>query len=302
MSRKKILLVDDEEDFCFFTRLNLEKTGKYKVFAATSGAEGVRLAKQLKPDLIFLDIIMPKMDGGQVAKALLEDELTSEIPFVFVSAVIKKDEITKHGEGIKARDFIAKPVTPEKLIQKIEQLLVHNYCALMESCVSGPLALVPLYAAQHVFLMALFMATLFFASFSTWNTANAGSASSRLTVSARVLPRQSLQMLHHVPRITVTSADIQRGHVDLKSASRIEIKSNGPAGFMIIFQGIEWPFREIHVQGLTNETRISSGNSFVYQAYNRGTVTIELGYRLFITKDAKPGSYGLPRIVGEFLH
>jgi len=63
MDKKKILLVDDEEDFCFFVKLNLERTGKYQVFTATNGMEGIRLAKQLKPDLIFLDIVMPKMGG-----------------------------------------------------------------------------------------------------------------------------------------------------------------------------------------------------------------------------------------------
>jgi len=121
MDKKKILLIDDEEDFCFFVKLNLEKTRKYQVFTATDGMEGVRLAKQLKPDLIFLDIVMPNIDGGQVAEILLEDESTSTIPFVFVTAMVKKDEVVKRGGQIGGRDFIAKPVKPETLIEKIEQ-------------------------------------------------------------------------------------------------------------------------------------------------------------------------------------
>ena len=123
MNKKKILIIDDEEDFCFFVKLNLQKTGKFQVFTATSGAEGVRLAKQLKPDLIFLDIIMPYVDGGRVAESLLEDELTREIPFVFLTAAVRQDEVERQGGRIGGRDYIAKPVTPEKLIKKIEQYL-----------------------------------------------------------------------------------------------------------------------------------------------------------------------------------
>ncbi len=123
MNEKKILLIDDEDDFCFFVKLNLEKTGKYKVFTATRGKEGIRLAKQHRPDLIFLDIMMPEMDGGRVAEILLEDESTSDIPVVFVTAVIRKEEAAESDGQIGGRDFIAKPVTPEKLIEKIEQYL-----------------------------------------------------------------------------------------------------------------------------------------------------------------------------------
>ena len=124
MSRRKILIVDDEYDFCFFVKLNLQKTGKYQVFTATNGVEGISLAKQLKPDLILLDIRMPKMGGTEVAEILLEDESTRTIPFVFVTAMIKNYEITKHGGHIGGRDFIAKPVTPEKLIEKIEKYFI----------------------------------------------------------------------------------------------------------------------------------------------------------------------------------
>ncbi|HOE17387.1 MAG TPA: response regulator [Syntrophorhabdaceae bacterium] len=121
MDKKKILLIDDEDDFCFFVKLNLERTGKYKIFTATDGMEGIRLARQLKPDLIFLDIVMPKMDGGRIAEILLEDESTKKIPFVFVTAVIRKGDLGGHGGKAGGRDFIAKPVKPETLIEKIEQ-------------------------------------------------------------------------------------------------------------------------------------------------------------------------------------
>ena len=123
MSRQKILLIDDEEDFCYFAKLNLEKTGNYTVFTATGGREGIALAGQHKPDLIVLDVMMPRMDGGQVAQALLEDEATRAIPIVFLTAVIREEEVSKSGGRIGGRHFIAKPITPEKLVESIEYYL-----------------------------------------------------------------------------------------------------------------------------------------------------------------------------------
>ncbi len=300
MNRKKILIIDDEDDFCFFVKLNLQKTGKYQVFTATSGMEGISLARQLKPDFIFLDMVMPKMGGTEVAKTLLEDESTRIIPFVFVSAVMKNYEIAKCGGHIGARDFIAKPVTPEKLIEKIEQMLMDHYCSLVQSCVEGPSMLMCFFTAQHMLLVTLFSATLFLASISVENAASASSDATQVTVSAKVLARSNLKMLHHVPAITITGTDIRRGYIDMKSAARMEIKSNKSGGLSLIFQGIAWPFREIHVKGLANESQISPGNTFVYQSYNHGTITIELDYRLFFIGGAKPGIYDLPRIIGEF--
>ncbi|OPY76463.1 MAG: Alkaline phosphatase synthesis transcriptional regulatory protein PhoP [Syntrophorhabdus sp. PtaU1.Bin058] len=121
MDKKKILLIDDEEDFGFFVKLNLERTGKYQVFTATDGIEGIRLAKQLKPDLIFLDIVMPKMDGSRVAEILRGDESTKNIPCVFVTAMIGYNNLAGYGGEIGERDFITKPVISENLIEKIEQ-------------------------------------------------------------------------------------------------------------------------------------------------------------------------------------
>ncbi len=123
MSQKKILLIDNKNDFCFFVKLNLEKTGRYEVLTATSGNEGIGLAKSHKPDLITLDIMMPQMDGGQVAAILLGDESTRSIPIVFLTALVQKEEILKRGGRIGDRNFIAKPVTPEELIEQIELYL-----------------------------------------------------------------------------------------------------------------------------------------------------------------------------------
>ncbi|MDP8253733.1 MAG: response regulator [Candidatus Kaelpia aquatica] len=120
---KKILLIDDEEDFCHFVKLNLEDTGRFEVSTATSGIKGIEMAKEKKPDLILLDLLMPVMDGSEAAEHLLKNETTKHIPIVFVTALTRKKEVDSHYGTIGGRTFLAKPVTPEELIQCIERVL-----------------------------------------------------------------------------------------------------------------------------------------------------------------------------------
>lgn len=116
----KLLLIDDEEDFCFFVKLNLEKTGKYEVLTTTSGADGVIIASRERPDLVLLDIIMPEMGGGQVAELLLENPKTRNIPVMFITAIASRREVQSQEGIIGGRNFIAKPVTPEELMAKLD--------------------------------------------------------------------------------------------------------------------------------------------------------------------------------------
>jgi len=121
--KKKILLIDDEEDFCFFVKLNLEKTGKYEVLTTTSGSRGIIMASKEQPDLILLDIIMPEISGGQVAEQLLESPKTKDIPVLFITAIASRREVQSQEGVIGGRQFIAKPVTPEEIMAKIDSLL-----------------------------------------------------------------------------------------------------------------------------------------------------------------------------------
>ena len=120
-----ILAVDDEESFTFFVKLNLQtKTNeRFKVSTAGSGEEGLRLARKLKPDLILLDIMMPDMSGAEVAEELLLDERTKNIPIIFITALVKKEEVQKESGFMGGREFIAKPVSREELIRRIEETL-----------------------------------------------------------------------------------------------------------------------------------------------------------------------------------
>jgi DNA-binding response OmpR family regulator len=120
-----ILVVDDEESFTFFVKLNLQTKTRhaFKVTTAGSGEEGLKLARAIKPDLILLDIMMPGMCGTEVAEKLLMDARTKTIPIIFLTAIVQKDEVDEQAGLMGGREFIAKPVGKEELIDRIETIL-----------------------------------------------------------------------------------------------------------------------------------------------------------------------------------
>ncbi len=117
--KKRILLIDDEPSFTRMLKLNLEETGAYEVRTENRGKQGLAAAREFKPDLILLDVIMPGMDGGDVASEIQTDENLKNAPIVFLTAVAKK----KDAGIIGGRPFIAKPVTVKEVIDCIEKNL-----------------------------------------------------------------------------------------------------------------------------------------------------------------------------------
>ena len=128
INQKKILLIDDEEDFCFFVKSNLENKKEFRVITATEGKEGIELARSEKPDLILLDIVMPKMAGEDVADILSKDTRTKQIPVVFLTGIVTGEEMgsEKPTKKIGGRNFIAKTVGSKKIISYIEEILERN--------------------------------------------------------------------------------------------------------------------------------------------------------------------------------
>ena len=123
IEKKRVLLIDDDESFCTFVGLALERTGRYEVATATKPLQGVTMARALRPDLILLDIKMPQIDGPQVAEILLEDAKTNSIPIVFLTGLVTNEE-TRHREmQVAGRTFIAKPVTRDELVQAVGRIL-----------------------------------------------------------------------------------------------------------------------------------------------------------------------------------
>ncbi len=123
MNKKKILIVDDEENFTKLVKLNLEYGGRYKVMTENSAKNAFSSIQMFKPDLILLDVIMPDMDGGSIANQIKSDESLKDIPVVFLTAIVTKNEASLKNDTIAGRPFLAKPVTKEQLIDCIERNL-----------------------------------------------------------------------------------------------------------------------------------------------------------------------------------
>ncbi len=124
LEKAKILAIDDEEDFCFFVKRNLERLGS-EVITATGGEEGFKLARKHKPDLILLDIMMPGIDGFEVLKKLKEDTETIAIPIIMLTG--KDDDDSKiKAAGLYDEDYIVKPVEVDALRSRIEEALTRR--------------------------------------------------------------------------------------------------------------------------------------------------------------------------------
>ena len=123
MPKRRLLLVDDEEGFTRLLKLNLEQTGNYEVRVENQGVRAVDAAHEFKPDLILLDVVLPDMDGGQIAEKLREDPELRSIPIVYLTAIVSQSEVDDKAGMIGGRVFVAKPVSKEALIKVIEKEL-----------------------------------------------------------------------------------------------------------------------------------------------------------------------------------
>jgi two-component system, OmpR family, alkaline phosphatase synthesis response regulator PhoP len=121
MSREKILVVDDEEDILELITFNLVRE-KYKVFATDNGEEAVKIAMSEMPDIIVLDLMLPGIDGLEVARILKSSESTRAIPIIMLSAKGDESDIVS-GLELGADDYVTKPFSPKILIARIRAVL-----------------------------------------------------------------------------------------------------------------------------------------------------------------------------------
>lgn len=121
MAKQTILVVDDEQDLLDLIEYNLKKEG-FKVLKAENGEEGIAVAKEHKPDLILLDIMMPKMDGLEAVEVMRKDDALKRTPIIFLTA--RSDEKTEvEGLNKGGDDFITKPISTTKLVSRIKAVL-----------------------------------------------------------------------------------------------------------------------------------------------------------------------------------
>ncbi|MFC1624716.1 response regulator transcription factor [Candidatus Omnitrophota bacterium] len=121
MDKKRILLAEDEKDMAYAVTLQLEASG-YEVIKASDGEEALKKARAEKPDLIILDLMMPKIDGYKVCRMLKFDSRYKGIPVIMFTAKAQ-DSDKKMGEEVSSDAYITKPFEPDVLLGKIQELL-----------------------------------------------------------------------------------------------------------------------------------------------------------------------------------
>jgi DNA-binding response OmpR family regulator len=117
----KVLVIDDEEPIRLLCRVNLEAEG-IDVVEAADGPNGIEKAQGENPDVILLDVMMPGLDGWRVAEQLLEDDRTSGIPIIFLTARAEFRDRAK-GLDIGGIDYVTKPFNPLELAPLVRDLL-----------------------------------------------------------------------------------------------------------------------------------------------------------------------------------
>ena len=125
MEKKKVMIVDDEMDFLKITKINLENTGKYNVETMSDARDIMLRVRSFNPDIILLDILMPKIDGVEVCSMLNKDPAGKGIPIITLSALdTDKDKLMMYKLGVV--DFLVKPIEKDELIAKIEKALQYK--------------------------------------------------------------------------------------------------------------------------------------------------------------------------------
>ena len=117
----RVLVVDDEPDVLLLCRLNLQQRG-HELLEASNGTTALELARERHPEVIVLDLMLPGMNGYEVLESLKQDERTSDIPILVLTAKsLRADRERSHGLG--ASGFLTKPFLPSELCEMVESLL-----------------------------------------------------------------------------------------------------------------------------------------------------------------------------------
>ena len=122
MEKKRIMIVDDEEHFLRITKLNLEKTGRFEVMTLSRAENIIAELHKYRPDVILLDMLMPKLGGIEACDMLNKDPIGKGIPIIILSALDKeKDRLKAYKSGVV--DYLVKPIEKNDLINKIDKAL-----------------------------------------------------------------------------------------------------------------------------------------------------------------------------------
>ena len=119
--RPLILVADDDPDILALVSFRLERAG-YDIVAATNGEEAVEVALARRPDLAILDVMMPRLDGYEATRRLREQEDTSHIPVILLTARVQEGDVAR-GFDAGADDYVKKPFSPQELGARVQAVL-----------------------------------------------------------------------------------------------------------------------------------------------------------------------------------
>ena len=120
--KRRILIVDDDANSTHLVKILLERSGPYLVLEENDATQAHQTVRSFKPDLVLLDVAMPKKDGGEVAAQIQADHELHNTPIIFLTALVTTNE-AKSGLHIQGNSFVAKPINIPELIGAIEQHL-----------------------------------------------------------------------------------------------------------------------------------------------------------------------------------
>ncbi len=118
---KKVLIVDDEQDIVESLKFILEVSG-YTCYCAYNGEDGLRLAKELMPDLIILDVMMPKINGYKISRLLKYDNKYKDIPIIMLTARSQTED-KLIGEETGVNEYMTKPFELDQVVKKVEEYI-----------------------------------------------------------------------------------------------------------------------------------------------------------------------------------
>ena len=121
--KKRILVVDDDDTITRVLHLFIEAGGQYLVQTVNDSRKAVKIAAEFKPHLAILDIVMPEIDGGELAARFAEHPTLKDVPVIFLTALVKEVELGTQGKTIGGHPFLAKPVEPDEILSLIGRTL-----------------------------------------------------------------------------------------------------------------------------------------------------------------------------------
>jgi len=268
-------------------------------------------AKRITPEQLSAALEEQRKSGGKLGSILIrrgllnENELKAVLSFqqhqgseAPASTVFRLGEILVATEQI-TREQLEAVLAHQKLSKKkIGELLIEAGHVQPHQIDYG-------LKLQRKLVTAALIAALSMAALAGGREAFAGSStgpstSAKISMTATVLEHTRMQILHQAQEFVITQADIMRGFVEVPAASRVAVKSNNPAGYLLAFEVLSGPdavFNSVNVLVGGREVQIPAGGGWIPQPYIRGGVTMDVSYRFALAKGAQPGTYSWPLMV-----